>query len=60
MRKAANLPVESFASGGILWFTDLTSADPYCALPALTMATFLLTIEVTVADFFLTHLSEKM
>jgi YidC/Oxa1 family membrane protein insertase len=25
----------SFASGGILWFTDLTEADPYFVLPVL-------------------------
>jgi len=26
--------------GGILWFTDLTAADPYCVLPVVTSATF--------------------
>jgi membrane protein insertase Oxa1/YidC/SpoIIIJ len=46
MRKMANLPVPSMKEGGLSWFTDLTAVDPYYALPALTMLTFYLTIEV--------------
>jgi len=42
----AVLPIESMRDGGLLWFTDLTLADPYYAMPLLTMATFLVTIEV--------------
>ncbi|KAK4149767.1 60Kd inner membrane protein-domain-containing protein [Chaetomidium leptoderma] len=30
------LPVPSFETGGILWFTDLTAADPLFILPVLT------------------------
>jgi len=44
LRGMAYAPVESFTTGGMLWFTDLTVADPYCALPitcALAMITAL-------------------
>lgn len=39
--------VPSFKGGGISWFTDLTTPDPFYALPVLTAATFLATVEVT-------------
>ena len=42
----ANLPVESMKVGGLLWFPDLTIADPYFILPILCSASMLLTIEV--------------
>ena len=41
------LPVASMKTGGMLWFTDLTIQDPYFALPILTAATLLATVEVT-------------
>lgn len=44
----ANLPVESMKTGGTLWFTDLTVADPYYALPVITVAMLYATIEVSV------------
>ena len=40
------LPVESLKTGGLLWFPDLASADPYYILPVLCAASMLLTIEV--------------
>ena len=46
MRQMATLPVESFQTGGLLWFTDLCVPDPYYILPLMTMATLSLTIEV--------------
>jgi len=46
IRQMANLPVQSMAHGGLAWFTDLTVPDPFYALPLITMATFLVTIEV--------------
>jgi len=45
LRGMSYLPVESMKTGGILWFTDLTAADPYYILPLLASATILLTIE---------------
>ena len=39
LRGMANLPVESLASGGLFWFTDLTMKDPYYLLPAMTATT---------------------
>ena len=36
--------------GGVLWFTDLTVADPTYALPVLTSLTFLATVELGAAD----------
>ena len=49
LRQMANLPVESMTSAGLFWFTDLTSPDPFYALPLLTMATFALSVEVGAA-----------
>ncbi|KAK7481673.1 hypothetical protein BaRGS_00027046 [Batillaria attramentaria] len=48
LRQMANLPVESMKTGGLLWFTDLTLPDQFYAMPLMTMATFLLTIELGV------------
>jgi YidC/Oxa1 family membrane protein insertase len=48
VREMASLPVVSMQSGGILWFTDLTVPDPFYALPLITMATLLATVEVGV------------
>lgn len=45
LRQMANLPLESMKTGGLFWFTDLTLPDQFYAMPLLTMATFLLTIE---------------
>ena len=38
--------VPSFKVGGVLWFSDLTTADPMYVLPVLTSLTFLATVEV--------------
>ena len=54
----ANLPVESMKTGGILWFHDLTLPDQFYAMPLLTMATFLLTIEVNGLFLFPSEHSE--
>ncbi|EDQ92643.1 uncharacterized protein MONBRDRAFT_1400, partial [Monosiga brevicollis MX1] len=45
LRQMANLPIESMKTGGLLWFTDLTAADPYYVLPVIASATMLATIE---------------
>ena len=46
LRKMAQLPVESMATGGLGWFTDLTVYDPYFVLPVISALTMLVTIEV--------------
>lgn len=46
LRKMANYPVESMATGGILWFVDLTMPDQFYALPIITSLTMLATIEL--------------
>ncbi|XP_059480019.1 mitochondrial inner membrane protein OXA1L [Neocloeon triangulifer] len=46
LRKMANAPVESFHTGGMLWFTDLTVCDPYYILPVITSVTLWATIEL--------------
>ncbi len=38
IRKMSELPVESLKTGGALWFTDLTVADPYYILPLVSAA----------------------
>ena len=52
IRHMTNVPVESMTTGGILWFTDLTVTDPYFALPLITVATLLATLEVTFESLF--------
>lgn len=32
VREMANLPIDTFNTGGALWFADLTAADPYVGL----------------------------
>jgi len=47
LRQMCNLPVESLKTGGTAWFTDLTVADPYYALPLMTSAFLYGVIEVS-------------
>lgn len=43
MRKLSEIQVPSLTTGGALWFTDLTVADPYYILPVMTcLSNFLL------------------
>ncbi|XP_077542603.1 OXA1L mitochondrial inner membrane protein isoform X2 [Haemaphysalis longicornis] len=46
LRGMANLPIESFKTGGMLWFTDLTVADPYYVLPLITSVSLFCTLEL--------------
>ncbi|XP_031619688.1 mitochondrial inner membrane protein OXA1L isoform X2 [Contarinia nasturtii] len=46
IRRMVNAPVESMQTGGALWFTDLTMADPYFLLPLITCGTLALTIHL--------------
>jgi len=46
IRGLANYPLESMMNGGILWFPDLTVADPYYVLPVFTAVTMLITMEL--------------
>lgn len=46
IRKMCNLPVESFTTGGALWFNDLTIADPTYILPIISTGSILLMIHV--------------
>lgn len=46
LRKMAYLPVESFKTGGYLWFQDLTAFDPYFVLPVICSFSMLASIEV--------------
>ncbi|XP_031569385.1 mitochondrial inner membrane protein OXA1L-like [Actinia tenebrosa] len=46
LRRMANLPVESLQTGGIWWFMDLTTYDPYFVLPILCSFTMLASIEL--------------
>lgn len=47
IRKMATLPVESMKTGGLLWFKDLTVADPFYVLPVMACVSFLVTMEVS-------------
>lgn len=46
LRGMANLPVESFKTGGLFWFENLCITDPYYILPLITSSTLYLAIEL--------------
>jgi YidC/Oxa1 family membrane protein insertase len=46
IRNMASQPIASFLNEGLFWFKDLSIADPYYILPALSTLTLLLTMEV--------------
>ncbi|XP_007662256.1 mitochondrial inner membrane protein OXA1L [Ornithorhynchus anatinus] len=46
LREMAYLPVPSMQSGGLLWFPDLTVADPFYALPLLVTASMWAVLEL--------------
>ncbi|CAF0791748.1 unnamed protein product [Rotaria sp. Silwood1] len=46
IRGLANYPLESMMYGGVLWFPDLTVADPYYILPVFTAFTMFITMEL--------------
>jgi len=46
IRGLANYPLESMMYAGILWFPDLTIADPYYILPVFTAVTMFVTMEL--------------
>lgn len=46
IRRMAYLPVESFKTGGYLWFQDLTLSDPYYVLPIICSFSMLASIEL--------------
>jgi YidC/Oxa1 family membrane protein insertase len=47
IRGMSKFPVESFTTGGALWFTDLTLADPYYILPVLATGSILVMVYVS-------------
>ena len=47
LKAMANLPVESFKTGGYLWFQDLTVFDPYFILPVICSFSMLASVEVS-------------
>lgn len=47
LRRMSYYPVESLKTGGILWFTDLSIADPFYILPIVTTITMWLTLELS-------------
>lgn len=57
MRGMANLPMETMKTGGALWFLDLTIPDPFYALPVMTAATLLLTVELGVDSMQASNMS---
>lgn len=46
LRKMAYLPVPSLQTGGLLWFPDLTAADPFYILPLAVTGTMVFILEV--------------
>lgn len=50
----AELPVESLKNGGILWFKDLSAADPYYIMPAFSGGTMAYLLIVSFSYLLLT------
>lgn len=48
LRGMANLPVESWKTGGALWFPDLTVPDPLFIIPALSAASIFAVFKVSI------------
>uniref|UniRef100_A0A8D3CUR9 OXA1L mitochondrial inner membrane protein n=1 Tax=Scophthalmus maximus TaxID=52904 RepID=A0A8D3CUR9_SCOMX len=46
LRKMAYLPVPSMQTGGMLWFPDLTAADPFYILPVVVTGTMFFILEL--------------
>ncbi|XP_034413176.1 mitochondrial inner membrane protein OXA1L [Cyclopterus lumpus] len=46
LRKMSYLPVPSMQTGGLLWFTDLTAADPFYILPVVVTGTMFFILEL--------------
>lgn len=51
LRKMAYLPVPSLQTGGLLWFVDLTAADPFYILPVFVTGTMFFILEVRLLLF---------
>ena len=52
-------PIESLATGGAMWFTNLTIPDPYYILPILNCAVLTTNIFVSLADIFIKERGKK-
>jgi len=46
LRGMSNCPVESLSTGGLVWFQNLTMADPFYLLPVLTSTTLFLQLKL--------------
>ncbi|XP_038069016.1 mitochondrial inner membrane protein OXA1L-like [Patiria miniata] len=46
LRRMASLPVASMTTGGLWWFTDLTTSDPYYIMPVLASLSMLAVLEL--------------
>ena len=53
IRGMTGAPIESLATGGVMWFTDLTIPDPYYILPILNCTVLTTNISVSLADIFI-------
>ena len=59
IRGMTGAPIESLATGGAMWFTDLTIPDPYYILPILNCTVLTTNISVSLADFFIKERGKK-
>ncbi|KAK1752934.1 60Kd inner membrane protein-domain-containing protein [Echria macrotheca] len=48
LKGMADLPVASMENGGLLWFTDLTVADPFFLLPLATACLFAMSMRIPI------------
>lgn len=56
----SSLPVPGLETAGVLWFTDLTVADPYMVLPLVSSVMMYLSIKASPGSSFVAHLGESL
>ena len=59
IRGMTGAPIESLATGGAMWFMDLTIPDPYYVLPILNCTVLTTNIFVSLADIFIKEREKK-
>jgi len=60
LRGMANCPVDSMTSGGLFWFVNMTTYDPYYILPFLTSASLYLQLRLGAEGAKLDQMGPKM
>jgi len=58
LRGMVNLPVESMKEGGLFWFVNLTTSDPYYLLPLINVLSIMIQTQLGIGEFALQSASK--